>query len=103
MRLFHVSTLPSLLAAAVLAGCGNPCEKLCDNLADYADECGFSVPDAEVDECRAAQEAATPEDKDTCEDYGTPEAVRAEWTCEDLEIYWDGDAGGGGTPTSGST
>lgn len=73
----------------LLAGCGNACEKLCENMADYASECGFAVPDADIETCKAAQEAATPEDEQVCEDYGTPESIRAEWTCDDLQAYWD--------------
>jgi len=104
MRATHLVWPHLVWTVALLGACGNPCMKLCDNLADYAEECGYSVPDAEVEACRAAQEAATPEDKEVCTDYGTPDAVRAQWTCDDMAIYWDGE-GGGGTPgtTTGAT
>jgi len=80
----------------LVAGCGSPCERLCDNMADYAEECGFAVPDADLDACKEAQKSADSEQQDVCSDYGTPEGIRNEWTCDDLQAYWSG----GTSPTA---
>ena len=40
----------ALLAGVIgLGACRGPCEKVCVNLATYAEECGFTVSDAELD------------------------------------------------------
>jgi hypothetical protein len=52
------------------------------------------VPDADRDACRDAQKGASAEEQDVCSDYGGPEVLRNEWTCDDLTVYWDADAGG---------
>lgn len=80
------------------AGCGSPCERLCENMADYADECGFTVSDADLDTCKAEQKSAESDAQQICRDYGDPEVLRSEWACEDLEVYWEGSATGG-SPT----
>lgn len=64
------------------------------NLATYAEECGFTVSDAELDACIAGQKDAASEQKDACREYGDPAVIRNEWTCDDLAVYWDGSGGG---------
>jgi hypothetical protein len=73
---------------ASLGGCKGPCEQLCVNLATYAEECGFAVAETDLDACLDGQASATKEEKDVCRDYGSPDVLRTEWTCDDLEAYW---------------
>lgn len=79
--------LPALLLLAVLPGCGNPCQQLCDELADMAaKDCGFTVSPDEVATCRetfAGSNLAEGEAQ-TCADINDPEYVREWWTCDDL-------------------
>ena len=91
-------TAPMVLVALLAAtGCKNSCQVICVRMADYADECGFSVPDAEVAACIDAQASGLEkDDRQACRDYGSPEAIHNEWTCDELARYWgveeDGDA-----------
>jgi hypothetical protein len=95
------ATLPSPLPTALLVGlvllagaCRGPCERLCVNLATYAEECGFTVPEGELDACIDGQKGASGDDKQVCREYGDPAVLRNEWTCDDLQAYWDGGDGG---------
>jgi hypothetical protein len=82
--------------AAVLAGtgCKNSCQQICSRMADYATEdCGLTVSDAEIDACIEREGGSLEaEDKQACRDFGDPDVIRAQWTCEDLESYWSPDA-----------
>jgi hypothetical protein len=78
------------LALGLLVGCKGPCEKLCVNMATYAQECGFAIADSELDACKADLAGVTAAEKDVCRDFGGPDVLRAEWTCDDLEAYWQG-------------
>jgi hypothetical protein len=80
------------LVIALACGKG-PCDKLCVNLSTYAEECGFSVPDADLDACMSAWDDATSDEKKVCRDYGDPETLRVEWTCDDLQAYWSSSEG----------
>jgi uncharacterized Fe-S cluster-containing MiaB family protein len=87
----------SLLIVALLAaaGCRNSCQQICVRMADYADECGFSVPDDQLAACIDEQASGLEkEDRQACRDFGTPEAIRNEWTCDELARYWGSDEAG---------
>ena len=77
----------------LLAGCNNPCQQLCVRMAAYAEECGFTVSDAELDAC-LTQEAdiADAEERKVCADYGNAETIRQRLSCDDLAEYWGGTA-----------
>lgn len=75
------------LFVVLAAGCHNPCQQLCVRMADYAEECGFTVPDSEVDAC--IEEQAKPDDKQVCRDFGDAETIRDEWSCEELAAYFE--------------
>lgn len=75
------------LALAALGGCRNACQDLCVRMANYAEECGFTVPDAELDAC--LEEQADAEDRAVCRDFGSPQAIRDEWTCAEMGEYWN--------------
>ncbi len=88
-----VRLLALVAAVAWVGACRGPCQKVCVNLATYAEECGFSVPDSDLDACLDGQKDATSDEKSVCREYGDPAVIRNEWTCEDLAAYWDGGAG----------
>ena len=61
---------PRWLALLLLGGCSNPCQQLCVEMADYADECGLTVSADDinrwVDEWRLASAInVVPADKRT--------------------------------------
>lgn len=83
------------MTAATLAlagGCRNACQDVCTQMADYAVECGFTVPDADLDACYARQKNPSGDDAKACRDYGDPTTLRNQWSCEEVSAYF----GGGG-------
>jgi hypothetical protein len=71
----------------LLAGCNNPCQTMCEQMADLSRECGNDVSDAEVDDCVEAFSTASKDDKQTCDGFNQPDAIRREWTCEDVNLF----------------
>ncbi|MEQ1564350.1 MAG: hypothetical protein ABMA64_01845 [Myxococcota bacterium] len=75
---------------ALLTGggaCRNACQDICTRMADYATECGYPVSDAEIDACIEGQ-SAPGESRSACREFGDPEVIRTQWSCEDLSEYW---------------
>lgn len=88
---------PAALAALIVvagAGCRNACEQVCVNMASYAkDDCALPVDDSELDACIERQSGdLDKEDLAACRDFGSPEVLRTQWTCDDLSEYWAGEA-----------
>ncbi len=81
-----------LVVAVALGGCRNSCQDMCKTMADYAAECGFPVGDADLQACYARQKAPEKEDAQACRDFGDPEALRNQWTCDDVALYFGGGA-----------
>ena len=75
-----------------LSSCKGACQGICLSMRDYAEDCGFTVSDEEVDACLADQKGLEREDNQTCRQFGN--RVRDEWTCEELEAYWGSPTGG---------
>lgn len=75
-----------LVVAFGVAGCRNPCQSLCVRMMDYAEECGYSVSDADLDAC--VEEQSDPADPSVCRTFGTADQLRDEWTCEDMGVYF---------------
>lgn len=91
----------ALLAVLSLAACKNDCQKICDEMADFAEECGTPWEREDLQDCRADQ-ANRNRDKPAraaCED-ALP-GLRDEWTCEDLADYHSDDDDGGGDDGGG--
>ena len=90
--------LASLITLLSMSACKNDCQKLCDEMADYAEECGLTWGREDVKSCRSDQANAnvTKEQRDACA-TALP-GLREEWTCEDLDAYFsestDDDEGG---------
>lgn len=80
--------VPALLAlAALLSGCGNSCQSLCVTMAEYSRECGNTVSESEIEVCINSFASVEPEERQACQDFGTPDLVRREWTCEDINLF----------------
>jgi hypothetical protein len=85
----------AVLAAGLLGtGCHNPCQEICSRMADYAaEDCGYTVGDDEISACvERMGSSVEKEDKQACRDLGSPDAIRTQWSCEDLAPYWSPDA-----------
>jgi len=57
-------------------------------MADFAEECGFGISDAELASCIEEHADESCDDKRFCRDFGDAETIRNNWTCEELEDYW---------------
>ncbi len=82
--------LAMITGAPLAAGCGNPCQDLCKDMAAYAeDECGITVPDAQVTACIEAQ-AETTDDAalKVCRQYDSKSAIEEQWGCDELDQYF---------------
>ena len=79
-----------ICGALLVSGCNNACQQVCVRMAAYADECGFKIPDAELDACVDGNSSTSlaAEDLQTCRDFGDAEMIRKQWDCDDLEAYW---------------
>lgn len=103
------SVLAVLVCGLALGGCRNSCQLLCVRMAKVAeDECGFTVPDEQLTACIDAQAGSeSKDDRATCREFGDVDAIKNEWSCEQLGAYWgaggDGGGGGGGGGTGGGT
>jgi hypothetical protein len=88
---FGIAAVAALLAGT---GCKNSCQDICGRMADYAaEDCGFTVPDAEIDACvERMGQALEPEDRKACRDFGDPDVIRSQWSCEEMANYWSPDA-----------
>lgn len=77
----------------LLGGCSNPCQRMCDELANYATECGLDVDTTGVQACADAYADAPDDELAQCEAWGDPDQLREWWTCEDLaDNYHQGGA-----------
>ena len=82
-------TLGIIAAFTALQGCQNSCQQVCVNMAEFRDECGVSVSDAELDSCMNTMKDAEMEDLSTCSEMGTMAVLRARWNCEDVNLFRD--------------
>lgn len=55
-------------------------------MADYAEECGFDVPSAELDAC--LDEQASSDLQKSCRLAGDPQTLRNEWSCDEVAIFF---------------
>jgi hypothetical protein len=76
-----------IVASVWLAGCENSCQNLCEQMAAFADECGAPVGAGELETCIDDFSDASGEQLDACADFGSPDVVRRQWTCDDLTLY----------------
>ncbi len=78
-----------------LAGCSNPCQQICNELAAYATECDLDVDTTGVDQCIDDYASAGDAELAQCAEWGDGEQLREWWTCDDLADRYQQ---GGGAP-----
>ncbi len=95
-------TVPLLAAALLLGGCKNECQQLCNDIADYAVECGFEFSKEEIKACEDANKAQLRGDNAlaVCED--TRPFLPEEWSCDEVSEYFDAPGGTGSDGSDGS-
>ena len=61
---------------------------ICMDMASYAEDCGYTVADGEIDECMDAfKNNKLPEgQKDVCKEFGGD--LEDEWNCQDVGDYF---------------
>ncbi len=80
-----------MLVLLALFGCQNPCQTLCQTMADRAYECGLSVSQDELESCVLANEQPTPEWSAQCLEADDPQRLEEWWTCDEIaENYTNG-------------
>lgn len=76
---------------AVAAGCSNPCQQVCLEMASYAEECGLTVSNDALSACRENYTDAGEEEIKQCQDWDGSADLREWWTCDDVaENFLDG-------------
>lgn len=90
--------LAPLLALPLLVGCKTECQKLCQDMADYADECGLTISDEDLDACLQANSRKATSEEQRAECEANRPNLKEEWTCEEVEenLLEQGDAAAGG-------
>lgn len=83
----------ALLAALATSSCRNPCQDLCVQMKLFAEDCGHTVPDSELDACIAEQELISNEAKDTCREDGDLGTIEQTWDCDTIAVYWGAGTG----------
>ena len=73
----------------IFSGCNNPCQKLCDEIQNYAEECDFDFSKELQKECSVENRWLPKEDRQECA-LALPK-LREEWTCDDIQVYFDDD------------
>jgi hypothetical protein len=73
-----------------LAGCHNPCQDLCKEMASFAeDSCQKTLSDGEVRACIRdhTHDQLNEGDIAVCSEFA--DTISNEWECEDLEPYFE--------------
>ncbi len=86
--------LLALAALPLLGACNNPCQAMCVEMANYAEECGYTVSSDELQSCRDsfATETLTDARAQQCITASDADQLREWWTCEELlENYANGE------------
>lgn len=78
--------LALLALPLALAGCGNPCQQLCDRMAEYANDCGLTVTPEDVTACKDEFTGDQVDDvtRDVCAENNSRDQLEEWWTCDDL-------------------
>ena len=84
-----------IVLPAIVAGCDNSCQQICDRMAAYAEsECGLTVTKEEISACKDEQAgAASRDDRAVCREFNGRKTIEEEWDCDEVSAYWP-DAGG---------
>ena len=72
---------------SILVGCKNDCQRLCDEMLVFAEECNQKFTEQMHNECleKQGQKEAT----ESCSNAYAKLVDRSEWECEDLDVFFD--------------
>ena len=92
--------LPALVLLLLASGgCENSCEHLCDSMATYARQCGYTVTDADIQTCKDGEAGKlSAGHRDTCRAQSDTAKMASDWGCDYLRPYFEA----GGTDTASS-
>lgn len=76
------------LVVMTLGGCGNPCVSVCDQMAAFAQDCGLTVTNNEIDECYATQADQGRDQRRICRDFGDRASIEQSWDCTEIARYY---------------
>jgi hypothetical protein len=93
-------TIPVLAVALLLGACKNECQQLCNDIADYAVDCGFEFTKEEVKACEDANKSKDLNDNTLAVCEETRPFLSEEWSCDEIGEYFDSAGGTGGTEGS---
>ena len=60
------------------AGCNNPCQRLCFRMKTFAEDCGFTIPAAELDACVNEQKSPLIREDKISQIYGSMQVGQSE-------------------------
>jgi hypothetical protein len=78
-----------LIPFALLSGCANECQQVCNEMADWAEnECDKEFSKEEINECYTnfANDEVSDAQLADCAEY--KDRIDEEWTCEDISVYF---------------
>ena len=73
------------LLAAI--GCQNDCQRLCEEMQVFAEECNYKFTEQMMNECMDNQ--AEKESDEDCSKALLKLEERSEWECNDLDVFFD--------------
>ena len=79
-----------LAFSTLFAGCHNPCQDLCKEMAAFAEDgCQKTLSDGEVRACirEHTRDQLNEGDMAVCSEF--TDTISAEWECRDLEPYFE--------------
>lgn len=75
-------------AVALLAGCHNSCQAVCNDMAKVAEDCGFDVSSEDMSACFDQLRDVEREELRACRDIGGPDDIAEEWGCDEVEDFF---------------
>jgi len=82
-----MNKIVGLICIAVLSACNNPCQQICLDIRDLAEDCGTPFTNEDINECLSNQGKKNGEEKKSCA-QARP-VLEDEWTCDNIEVYFD--------------
>jgi len=68
----------------------NQCKRLCSDMADLAESCGYEVTPDMLKDCREQQAGKSFSENGECRTVRP--ALEEEWDCDEVAVYFDGSA-----------
>jgi hypothetical protein len=80
-----------MLVLLLATGClRNACQRLCNDMQDYAKSCGYEFSPEQLQDCYKEQRRGNlPEDQTVGDCRDAAPTLEEEWTCEEFADYFD--------------